>query len=304
MKKGVDFGLAVPVGPQKDDYKHWLADVETSTQLLQGHFRSLWFYDHFFYDDAPAFEAWTILSFLAAHFPNYEVGSLVLGQGYRNPALLALMATTLQTISEGRFTLGIGAGYKEDEYLAYHYDYPRAGIRLEQLEDVLNILKKLWSEPGQVSYSGKHHQIVDAWCEPKPDPMIPILVGGSGKKTMRLAAQYADLWNWGMCDVEQYAELVGMLRQHCDDLGRDPTTLRLTWTGTMTIGQTEAEAQRYSEQFSGGGPFVGTPDQIATNMAEFIDIGVDYFILRIAGLPNPDVAGLVAKELMPKIKAL
>jgi alkanesulfonate monooxygenase SsuD/methylene tetrahydromethanopterin reductase-like flavin-dependent oxidoreductase (luciferase family) len=161
----------------------------------------------------------------------------------------------------------------------------------------------MWIEPGKVSYPGKHHQITDAWCEPKPDPMIPILVGGAGKKTMRLAAQYADLWNWGMCDVEQYAELVGVLRQHCDDLGRDPSTLRLTWAGAMAIGQTEAEAQQNAKQI-GGGPFIGTPYQVAANMAEFVDLGVDYFILRIAGLPNPDVAGLVVEELMPRIKAL
>lgn len=116
------------------------------------------------------------------------------------------MAATLPTLSQGRFILSIGAGWKEDEYLAYDYQFPRAGIRIEQLEDTLNIFKKMWSDSGQVNYQGKHYNVVDAWCEPKPDPMIPILVGGSGKKTMRLATQYADLWNVGMCDVETYTE--------------------------------------------------------------------------------------------------
>ena len=161
----------------------------------------------------------------------------------------------------------------------------------------------MWTEAGQVSYEGKHYKIVDAWCEPKPDPMIPILVGGAGKKTMRLAAQYADLWNWGG-DIAYYSERSDILKQHCDELGRDTSTLRLTWAGTMAIGNTEEEAQRYAEEIGGGYPFVGTPDQIAAAMAEFIEVGVDYFMLRIAGLPNPDIVGMTTEELMPIVKAL
>jgi alkanesulfonate monooxygenase SsuD/methylene tetrahydromethanopterin reductase-like flavin-dependent oxidoreductase (luciferase family) len=191
----VDFGLQVRVQPQQDNFNKWLADVDASAGLLKDHFRSLWFSDHICWDSDPTYEAWTILSFLAARFPDYEVGSHVLGQGFRNPALMALMATTLQTVSQGRFIMGIGAGWKEDEFLAYDYGFPRPGIRIEQLEDTLNIFKKLWMESGQVSYEGKHYKIVDAWCEPKPEPMIPIMVGGPGKKTMRLAAQYADIWD-------------------------------------------------------------------------------------------------------------
>lgn len=300
----IDFGLYVPDGPPKDDYGTWLADVDANARMLQDHFRSLWMADHIFSDGAPTYEAWTIMSFLAARFPNYEIGSLVLGQGYRNPALLALMVATLQTVSQGRFVMGIGAGWKEDEYLAYDYEFPLAGIRIEQLEDTLNIFKKLWTEVGQVSYEGKHYKIVDAWCEPKPDPMIPIMVGGPGKKTMRLAAQYADLWNWGMCDIAKYTELLDVLKQHCDDLGRDISTLRLTWAGTMATGKTEEEAQRYAEEIGGGYPFVGTPDQLAAAMAEFIEVGVDYFMLRIAGLPNPDIASMITEELIPIVKAL
>lgn len=295
----VDFGWQTPFGPPKGNYGKWLADVDASVDLLKDHFRSLWVADHFFWEGGPTYEAWTILSFLAARFPNWEVGSHVLGQGFRNPALMALMATTLQTVSQGRFIMGIGAGWKEDEFLAYDYEFPRGGIRIEQLEDTLNILKKLWTEAGQVTYTGKHYKIVDAWCEPKPEPMIPIMVGGPGKKTRRLAAQYADIWNWGMCDIAIYSELVEPIKQHCDDLGRDFSTLRLAWSGVMAIGKTEKEAQRYAEENGFGGPFIGTANQIGEKMAEFIEFGVDYFMLNIAGLPDPDVAGLVTEELMP-----
>lgn len=300
----VDFGWVVPFGSSVEDHSKWLADVDAAAASLQGHFRSLWMTDHFFWDDNPTFEAWTIMSFLAARFPEYEIGPMVLGQSYRNPATLALMATTLQTVSQGRFIMGIGAGWKEDEYLAYDYEYPRAGIRIEQLEDTLNIFKKMWTESGQVSYQGKHYKVVDAWCEPKPEPMIPILVGGGGKKTMRLAAQYADLWNVPMYSIVKYKERLDILKQHCNDLGRDISTLRLTWFGGMAIGKTEEEAQEYAKDTFGEFTFIGTPEKIAAEMAEFIELGVDYFMLVIPSLPNPDVANLITEELMPRIKAL
>jgi alkanesulfonate monooxygenase SsuD/methylene tetrahydromethanopterin reductase-like flavin-dependent oxidoreductase (luciferase family) len=300
----IDFGLQVPFRVSKDDHGKWLSDMDASVDLLKDHFRSLWMADHFFYGGDPTHEAWTILSFLAARYPNWEVGSHVLSQSFRNPALMALMATTLQTVSDGRFIMGIGAGYKEDEYRAYNYEFPRAGIRIEQLEDTINILQKLWTETGQVSYEGKHYKITNAWCEPKPDPMIPIMVGGPGNKTMRLAAQYADIWNWGMTDIEKHTELVEILKAHCDDLGRDFSTIRLAWSGGVVIGKTEKEAQRSAEESGFGGPFVGIPDHIVEKMAEFIELGVDYFILNIADLPDPNIAGLVTEELIPKVKTL
>ena len=302
----IDFGLVVPFGPLKGDYGKWLADVDASAASLQEHFRSLWMTDHFFWDDKPTYEAWTIMSFLAARFPSYEIGSMVLGQSYRNPAMLALMAATLQTVSQGRFIMGIGAGWKEDEYLAYNYEYPRAGIRIEQLEDTLNIFKKLWTESGQVSYEGKHYKVVDARCEPKPNPMIPILVGAGGKKMLRLTAQYADLWNMGMCDVTTYSERLDILKQHCDELGRDISTLRLTWFGSMAIGETEQNAEQYAKDLIWGNEsaLVGTPEQIVAQMVEFIELGVDYFMLVIPSLPNSEIADLITQELLPKIKAL
>ena len=120
---------------------------------------------------------------------------------------------------------------------------------------------------------------------------------------MRLAAQYADLWNTGG-DIAYYVERLDILKQHCNELERDISTLRLTWGGGVAIGKTEEEAQRRAEENGFGGPFVGTPDQIAASMAEFIALGVDYFLVNIFGLPDPDIAGLVTEDLMPKIKGL
>src|SRR5690606_26754605 len=140
--------------PPEQAREQWLTDLEICVPQLAGHFRSLWMTDHFFWEGSPTLEAWTVLPFLAAKFTHYEVGPMVLGQSYRNPALLALMAASLQTLSNGRFVMGIGAGWKEDEYRAYGYPYPSPGVRLEQLEETLEIFKRLWTEPGKVTYQG------------------------------------------------------------------------------------------------------------------------------------------------------
>ncbi|MGB1285965.1 MAG: LLM class flavin-dependent oxidoreductase [Aggregatilineales bacterium] len=302
----IDFGLGLLFGPEAGDINGWLNDLDKSLPALEEHFRSLWMTDHFFWEGQPTYEAWTTISYLAARFPAYEVAPMVLGQSYRNPGMLALMGATLQAISNGRLIMGIGAGWKEDEYRAFDYDYPRAGIRLEQLEDTLNIFKKMWSEPGQITYEGKHYTVRDAWCEPKPDPMIPILVGGGGKKTMRLAAKYADMWNLSDANIQDFTDRLDILKAHCDDIGRDIGTLRLTWFGRMAIGATQADAETRANsreiKYSTDDAFVGTPEQIAEQLQAFIDVGVDYFMVDVIGLPDEEVISLVTDRLMPMVK--
>src|SRR5512140_341264 len=131
----VEFGLSLPIGPAKGNpASQWSGDLDTSLSGLGPYITGLWMTDHFFWGDQPTYEAWTILAYAAARWPRYTVGPIVLGQSYRNPALLAKMASTLHHVSGGRFIMGIGAGWKEDEYHAYNFPYPRPGIRIEQLE--------------------------------------------------------------------------------------------------------------------------------------------------------------------------
>lgn len=303
----IDFGLGLLPGPPAGKLSQWLDDLNASLPHLQGHFRSLWMTDHFFWDGEPTYEVWTVLSYLAAHFPAYEVGPMVLGQSYRNPALLALMGATLQTVSGGRFVMGIGAGWKEDEYRAYDYPYPTPGVRLEQLEDALEIIKRLWTQPGQVSYSGRHYSVTNAWCEPKPDPVPPIVVGGGGRKTMLLAARHADMWNLSDANIRDYTAKVQVLHEHCAAIGRDPSTLRLTWFGRMAVGATPQEAARWAasrpQNYTPDNAFVGTPQQIIEQMRPFIELGVDYFMVDVIGLPDPDVIRLVLEEVLPEVRA-
>ena len=301
----VEFGLGLPAGPPKGDSARFITDLDATLPQLQGAFRSVWMTDHFFWDGEPTYEAWTVLSYLAARYPDFEVGPMVLGQSYRNPALLALMAATLQNLSGGRFIMGIGAGWKEDEYRAYDYAYPEPPLRLQQLEETLIILKKMWEEPGQVSYQGRHYRIKEAWCEPKPQPKIPILVGGGGYTTMKHAARYADIWNLPDCPLGAYVDRLNILRRHCDDIGRDPATLRCSWFGRVAIGRTEAEAEARGlsrpDKWTRDRAFVGTPQHIAEQMNGFIEQGCDYFLVDIIGAPDEAVIGLFTEELIPAL---
>ena len=299
----VEFGLALPFGPQPGHDADFFRPFDDSLPLLGPRFRSVWMTDHFFWNEAPTYEAWTVLAYAAARYPDHQFGPMVLGQSYRNPALTAKMAATLHALSGGRFMMGIGAGWKEDEYHGYGYDFPRAGIRLEQLEDTLEIMTRLWQQPGPITYHGTHYRVENAWCEPRPNPTIPIVVGGGGYKTMRLAARFADMWNVSDMPRIVYTERLKTLRQHCDDVGRDWNSLRKSWFGRVVVGRTEAEAEaRGGNQWTRANAFVGTPDQVAEEMAAFVDMGCDYFMVEILGLPDPEVIGMVTDEILPVLK--
>ena len=301
----VDFGLGLLHGPPPGQNEAFLADLDKTLPQLKGTFRSIWMTDHFQWEGQPTFEAWTVLSYIAARYPEFEVGPMVLGQSYRNPALLGLMAASLQALSGGRFIMGIGAGWKEDEYLAYDYPYPSPRVRLQQLEETLIILKKMWEEPGPVSYQGRHYRIKDAWCEPKPATKIPILVGGGGYTTMKRAAEYADIWNLPDQPLEPYVERLNVMRRHLDDIDRDPATLRLSWFGRVSLGRTEAEAEARGKsripQWTSDNSFVGTPQRVAELMSGFVEEGVDYFMIDIIDAPDEEIIGMFTEEVVPKL---
>lgn len=304
----VDFGLGLLHGPPKGRNEKFLADLDKTLPQLKGTFRSIWMTDHFFWDGEPTYEAWTVMSYLLARYPDFEVGPMVLGQNYRNPALLALMAATLQALSGGRFIMGIGAGWKEDEYRAYNYPYPSPRERLQQLEETLIILKKMWEEPGPVSYDGKHYKIKDAWCEPRPEPKIPILVGGGGYTTMKHAARYADMWNYPDSPLDRYLERLNILRRHLDDIGRDPDTLRCSWFGRVAIGRTEDEAVARGlsreSKWTRENAFVGAPQNIAEQMNAFVEQGCDYFMIDIIGAPAEEIIGMFTEEVVPMLNGV
>jgi alkanesulfonate monooxygenase SsuD/methylene tetrahydromethanopterin reductase-like flavin-dependent oxidoreductase (luciferase family) len=169
--------------------------------VIHGYFFSSWAGDHFFPWPADmdqsldTFEPWTLLTYLMACYPEMNFCPGVLNQALRSPALLAKMGAVLQLLSGGRLILGLGAGWKENEQRAYGYDFPTDKVRLDQLEEAVQIIRKMWTEDSP-SFQGEHYSIQNAYCSPRPDPVPPILIGGFGpKRTLKLVAKYGDWCN-------------------------------------------------------------------------------------------------------------
>ena len=162
------------------------------------HFDCVWLADHFYgfaNENDPFLESWTTMTWLAAKFPAVKLCHHVLGQGYRNPALTAKMAATLQALSGGRFILGIGAGWRGEEFERYGYEFPSTATRIRQLEETIKICRLMWTEESP-SFEGRYYAIKDAKAPPRPDPMIPIMVGAQGEQlSLPMVGRLADGWN-------------------------------------------------------------------------------------------------------------
>jgi alkanesulfonate monooxygenase SsuD/methylene tetrahydromethanopterin reductase-like flavin-dependent oxidoreductase (luciferase family) len=298
----VDFGLNIPIEPIPEPVDQLLERLDAVLPNLPSSFKSLWATDHLFWGDTPVHEAWTLISYAAARYPQMQVGTMVTGQNYRNPALLAKMAATLQSLSRGRLLFGIGAGWKEDEYRGYGYAYPTPGERVAQLEEALEIVTRLWTYDSKVSYQGAHYRVADAYLVPKPTPVPPIVVGGGGKKTMRVAAKFADWWNISDAPIERYTECVHILHAHCRDLERDPRSIRLTWFGRLSVAESmEAALARGGGRWTPDNAFVGSPAQVLAQMKPYIDLGVDYFMLDILDITQPAVLDMTINQVLSKL---
>jgi F420-dependent oxidoreductase-like protein len=309
--KRVKFGLRIPAFPLNDSRKgDFREEILNFLTRLDGAFDSVWVADHFvpWYEPqdpmTDTLECWTSLAFLAGKFSSYDFGSIVMSQSYRNPALLAKMVATLQTLSNGRIIMGLGAGWKQDEYLAYGYDFPSMATRIHQMGEAVQIIKAMWTEP-KASFQGSYYHIENAICEPKPDPVPPILIGGGGKKfTLRYVAQYADWWNFPGGTPENYAELLEVLRDHCSDVGRDYETIIKTWAiDGVAVAKTTEEALDIAQAnplYNPETAIAGTPDEVEAQLRRFTDMDVQHFILRFADFPNTGSAEIFAREVISR----
>lgn len=283
----------------------YVENVNRALDLVTGHFDSAWVIDHLQFGDADVLEGFTTLTYMAALHPQLKFGHTVLCQSFRNPALLAKMGATLQFVSGGRFMLGIGAGWHEEEYRAYGYDFPPPGVRVAQLEEALQIIQAMWTQP-TVTFEGQHYTVTEARCEPKPNPVPTIMVGAFKPKMLRLAAKYGDGWNVSSTGADLYRRMVETFEQACAEVGRDPATVRRSWGGGCAVAPTRAEAEaltngRYSSENDEDFDFVGTPEQIVEQMRRFVDLGVDYFILDCGGFPRLTTLELLINEVLPAL---
>src|SRR5215207_2385920 len=286
MMPRVEFGYCLP-GEMRPEWRAtFLDDLDRVLDRAVGSFESVWMVDHLQAGDAGVLECFTTLAYLAARHPRFRVGHAVVCQSFRNPALLSKMATTLQFLSGGRFTLGLGAGWNEAEYRAYGYDFPAAGARVAQLEETLRIVKAMWTEE-VVSFRGQHYRVVGARCEPRPNPIPPIMLGAFGPRMLRLAARYADEWNVSSTGLVGYGRMAAEFERACIEVGRDPATVRRSWIGGCACAPTRREAEaiaagRVSGDDDDDFGFVGTPSEIVDQMRAFVALGMNRFMLDCA----------------------
>lgn len=217
-------------------------------------FESCWVMDHFATlgprDDGDIFETWTQLASMAEVTSRTRIGCAVVGNTYRHPAVLAKTAVTVDHLSGGRLEFGIGAGWAENEHMMLGLEFGTRNDRADRLEEAVQIIRSLWTQP-RTTFEGRHYQLKDAVAEPKPvqRPYPPIWIGGSGpKRTLRITAEYADVWNAAGGSPEQVAESSAILDRHCADVGRDPATIRRSVQ--VGLGDDPDELLRQTEAYA------------------------------------------------------
>ncbi|MEU6587537.1 LLM class F420-dependent oxidoreductase [Nocardia sp. NPDC046763] len=275
-------------------------------------FHTLWAPDHFMPFGPPGayvFEVWTTLSALARETRTIRLGQMVTGNGYRNPALLAKMASTLDVISGGRSTFGIGAGWYEQEYQAFGYDYPAAPERLRRLEEALRIIASMWTEPS-TTFDGDYYRADGVVNQPAgvQHPHIPLMVAGGGEKvTLRLVARYADL-----CNVQEPPDAVArkfeILAGHCAAVGREFSSITKTSTSYCIIADTDEQARAavppwaplvFPGDLADYG-LIGTLDTIAERLTAYEKAGVDELVVGFGNALDPNTLHTFASAFIQK----
>jgi F420-dependent oxidoreductase-like protein len=309
------FGAFVPQGWRLDlagipVSEHWTVMAGVAGAIERAGFESLWVYDHFHTVPRPTqevtYEAWTLMGALAAVTSTVRLGQMCTANSYRSPAYLAKVAASVDVISGGRLEMGIGAGWYEHEYLAYGYEFPKPSVRIGQLGEAVEIMRRMWTED-EVHFEGEHYTLQGAICRPRPvqDPHVPLWIAGGGEKlTLSVAARHASYTNFGN-DLGEFVHKSEVLRGHCAGLGRDFDAIvrssnfnvvcekteaavqdRLAWYRShlgALIGEERAERAVDANFIQAG--TAGTPEQLISVFRRWQEEGLDYAIVYM-----PDVA--------------
>ncbi|GBD27905.1 Phthiodiolone/phenolphthiodiolone dimycocerosates ketoreductase [bacterium HR30] len=290
----------------------WEAIRETVLAADELGFDSVWFVDHMWMRGLPdldLLEAWTLMAALAGLTRRIRIGTLVLCNSYRNPALVAKMASSLDQVSGGRFVLGLGAGWMEEEYRAYGYPFPSARVRIEQLDEALHIMKRLFTEQ-RATFQGKYYSVVDAINHPKPkqQPHPPILVGGAGeRRLLRVVAEHANIWNCPNNVAAELPQKLLALRRHCDAIGRNFEEIEISEQCVFIVGKNRSEVERKTAAAQAllgavwdiGRAFAGTPQELVKAFRERQRQGVTFFIGLFGDLNQRESLELFAREVIP-----
>jgi alkanesulfonate monooxygenase SsuD/methylene tetrahydromethanopterin reductase-like flavin-dependent oxidoreductase (luciferase family) len=279
----------------------FLDAYERCVDVVGPEFTAIWASDHFQKGDSESFECWTRLTYLAARHPRFKVGSLVLGQAYRNPALLAKMASTLQFISDGRLILGIGAAWHEEEFRSYNFPFGSRKERVDQLIEAIKILRLMF-DGGPATFKGEHYAITEAYCRPAPATPIPIIVGAWKPRMLRVAAEYGDGWNFD-ANPAVFATQLPILREHLAACGRNFDDFMLSLNVNVSFpenrdGFVDMIPTDYPEYDLDAYVYGPTPEDAIRRLTPFVEAGATHFQV---GVEDLRCLKLFASEVAPAL---
>jgi F420-dependent oxidoreductase-like protein len=315
------FGVFVPQGWKMelasipDPSAKWEKALEIAVLAEELGFDSLWVYDHFHNVPRPAheavFECWTTIAALSQRTTTIRLGQMVGCNSYRNPALLAKITSTVDVISGGRLDWGIGAGWYDQEYRGYGYEFPSAKVRIQMLREAVEIVKAMWTQP-DVTYEGRHYKLEGAQCDPKPiqQPHPPIWIGGGGEQlTLRVVARHATHSNFGG-KPHEWSHKRDVLRRHCDEVGRDPDEITMTWSPGALVRESAADLPDAIERFRPSwespdswvdGNLVGTPDEVVDKIGRYQELGCGGIVAWPNDLPDTETLRLLGEKVLPQL---
>ncbi len=294
----IKFGTFVPQGWRMDlveiddPIEQYEAMTNVGLAAEEAGYDSIWVFDHFHTVPTPeietTFEAWTITAGLARDTKRVKIGQMVTCNGYRNPALLAKIASTVDVMSHGRAICGLGAGWYEHEWLAYGYGFPETRDRMRAFREAVEICVRMWTDE-KATFKGDYYSIDGAINEPKgvQKPHIPLWLGGGGEKvTLKLVAQWANGCNVGGGNPDVVRQKLGVLRAHCETLGRDYNTITRSTNINLFLLEDGEDAEKATEKARGPIPydtfknnvFVATPAQARERIHQLVEAGADYII--------------------------
>ena len=274
-----------PLAPQT-----WQDVVEVAVHADRTGWDGVYVADHFMGDGAsfgvagtPTLEATAALAALGAVTARVRIGSLVLGNTYRHPAVVANWAATVDQQTNGRFVLGIGAGWQQNEHEQYGIVLPPPRERLDRFDEACSVVTSLLREP-TTTFHGAHYRLTDALCEPKPiQHPLPLLIGGKGDRMLGIVARHAQEWNmWGMPDV--IAERAAVLDRRCSAIGRDPATIRRSTQAFVMVTHDRAEAERFVTSAAPRAAIAGPPERFAEVVEQWAAVGIDEVVVPDNGL--------------------
>ena len=310
-------GAMVPQGWRMDlhDIKpeqQWDTIIEASARIEKLNYASVWVYDHFHTVPSPTqdptFECWSLMAALSQVTENVRIGQMCTCNSYRNPAYLTKVASTIDSMSGGRLEFAIGAGWYDQEYKAYGYDYPSGGVRLKMLEEALQIYIAMTTQD-KASFEGDYYKIKDAINQPKPlqKPYPPLWVCGGGEKvTLKLLAKYGDYGNWDV-DVEGFVHKSKILKTHCVEQNRNYSDIKKTLHTNVIIGNNEKDLDAKINKIVNitgipkemyiDRPLVGVKEKVFDTIDEFSSVECEYLIAYIPDIVWGDTLEILSEKL-------